>query len=296
MKVKDKFILIKDIPNVLNYPSSVVDQYADYGELENMIRSIRLIENRVNHFTSKKVLELTSNVSITEKHVQVVNIDKYPLPVTYNKQTKKILLNLSAFGVSEISRLDPKTVYGSLAYGLCFRDLAEGSTFVKPTYSGPITNFLLTIFIRLFGKEYGLLGIYAAKIPAMKFLLSTYIMVSFFGIDHNNAYKKSSTFAGYDYKQDINQLKDFDFNRIDELIRALSEFKIMPGLNKYGFTAKVLKFLSLNFLPALEDNSRFISSIMASNISGNGIIPSFIYTYNTTEYNKILEISKTVFK
>jgi len=91
-------------------------------------------------------------------------------------------------------------------------------------------------------------------------------------------------------------LNKYDFKKIDDFILSLSEMKVMPGLNKHMFTAKLYRHFTINFLPALEDCARFITTMLAVNISGNGIVPGFIYTFNVTEYNKILAITKPSFK
>jgi len=44
---------------------------------------------------------------------------------------------------------------------------------IKDAYFSVIVAYLNTVFVRVFGKEYGLLGVYSNKLPKMKFLLST---------------------------------------------------------------------------------------------------------------------------
>ena len=70
----------------------------------------------------------------------------------------------------------------------------------------------------------------------------------------------------------------------------------MIGINKYRFTEKILKFFTINFIPAIEDCSRFVSSIAASNVPGSKLVPGFIYTYNEIEYNKIVQLSNYILK
>ena len=296
MIVKDKFILLKDTPNILDLSPSVINANSNIDEVKNLVRMIRLVENRVGHFTKKKVLDLVSDLSKAEQNVNISNLSKYPLPISYNIPTKSIVLNLNAFGVSEISRLEPRTLYGSLAYGICMKELYLKKSRVKDIYFAPISAFLTTLFVRAFGKEFGLMGAYATELPKLKFLIACYILSSFFGIDGKSAYKKAGSFVTYDYKEDIEKLNKYDFSKIDEFIKCLSEMRAMPGLTKHSFTAKILRFYSMNFLPALEDCSRFLASMTVINISGSGILPSFIYTYNLGEYNKILKMSQIIFR
>ena len=46
----------------------------------------------------------------------------------------------------------------------------------------------------------------------------------------------------FNYKEFENQLNKYDFFIIDDFIKALSEMKVMPGINKYMFTSKFLTF------------------------------------------------------
>ena len=54
----------------------------------------------------------------------------------------------------------------------------------------------------------------------------------------------------------------------------------MPGIDVYGFTSVFLKLLGLNFIPALEDASRFISLALGANIKGTNVFPAFLPKYN----------------
>jgi len=54
--------------------------------------------------------------------------------------------------------------------------------------------------------------------------------------------------------------------------------------------------LGLNFMPAMEDMSRFISILTTSDVRGSNIVPAWISKYNERAYQNILEISKNIFK
>jgi hypothetical protein len=295
LKNKAKFNLIKDVPNIINLSQSAIDSYSIEDSIENLIRTILLTKGRAKHFTSNRIFELVSKYSDTKKNVDVVYFPKYFLPITYNKQTKKIIINTGFFATKDITTIDSKTVYSCLVYGLCFRDLVEGKNKISDIYFSSFTNFIATIFIRVFGKQYGLLGAYVSRIPKLKFLVSCYILQSFFDISGSLMYKKALSISSYDYSGDIKELSKYDFNNIEDLILSFSELKVMPGITRYSFATKILKFLSINFLVALEDGPRFISSILVSNIANNGIIPTFIYSYNVPEFNKIITLAKKSF-
>ena len=298
MIIKDKFTLLKGTPNVLKLSSGVMKVQAVPGDRANVVRIIRLIERRVrNHYTSNQVFELTSGLREIRKRIHVVNLKDYPLSVSYNKPTKRIVINLSPFGVDEISKVDEMNVYAALVYGLCFESFVTGKKSMKVIYYGPISNWLTTVFVKVFGKEYGLLGPYTAEITKLKFLIACYVLGAFFGVTGTTAYRKAATVSSVDYKAIKDRLSTYNFTKVEDFIKSLSDFKVLPGYEIRKFTAKFYRFLGINFLPALEDVSRFVSVIATSDVTSSSIIPTFIgKTYNRSEYEKILEISKSVFK
>ena len=70
----------------------------------------------------------------------------------------------------------------------------------------------------------------------------------------------------------------------------------MPGIKVYGFTAKIFRFFKVDMLAALEDLSRFLSTIMASSVTGSTMIPSFISKYNEKEYKNIIDLTRKVIR
>lgn len=294
--IKKEFSLLKDLPNVLSLSRSVIDSYKIDGGPRKIFVILKLIENRIDHFTKPVIFNLISDIKRREK-IEIVNIPKYLLPVTYNTNTDGKIINLQAMGSTDLSRYDPKNIYTSLVYTVCFAKLVSGKYKIDQKYFVAISNFLMSIFIRLFGKDYGLLGIYSTEIPKLKFLTNCYILKSFFDVDNETMYKLSSTASTFNYKSlSIDELDNFDFYQIKDFISSLNHFKVMPGINPYIFSSKILKLFGYGFLPALEDLSRFISIITTSSLSGSNIVPTFISKYNESEYAKILEISKGIFK
>jgi len=294
--IKKEFSLLKDLPNILSLSKSVVDSYKIEGGPRKTFVILKLIENRIDHFTKPIIFNLISDIKKREK-IEIVNIPKYLLPITYNTITDGMIINLLAMGSDDLSRYDPKNIYAALVYAICFARLVSGKYKIDQKYFIPISNFLISIFIRLFGKDYGLLGIYSTEIPKLKFLTNCYILKSFFDVDAQTMYKLSSVAASFNYKNlDMETLDKFDFYQIKDFINSLNQFKVMPGINPYIFSSKILKLFGYGFLPALEDLSRFISIITTSSLSGSNIVPTFISKYNESEYTKILEISKGIFK
>lgn len=295
MIIKEKFILLKDVPNVFRLSNTIIKTYSVPGDRVNLIRAMKLIEKRVKHFSTKRIFKLTSDTHEVKKNINVVNLN-YNLPISYNMTTKRIMLNLKYFGVDEISRIDPVNIYACLVYGLTFADLINRRVVVKDLYYGPITNFLGSVFVRLFGKEYGLLGPYAAEISKLKFLIACYVLSAFFGLSGTKSYKKATGLTGIDYREIQDQLNKYDFSNVTNFIRSLSELKVLPGIDKYKFANKILRQLGVNFFAAFEDLSRFIAFMVTSSVKGSNVVPTYINDWNISEYSKILSIGKVIFR
>jgi len=293
MIVKEKFSLLKDLPNILNLSKSVIDTYKVDNGPRKMFVILKLMENRINHFTKDVIMKLLSDVRRREM-INVVNIPNYLLPVTYNKSSNNLVINLIAMGSDDLSRIDPKNLYASLVYGITFSTLVTKRYQIEEKYFSIISNFLISIFIRLFGKDFGLLGIYSKEIPKLKFLINCYILKSFFGsID---IYRKAGSASSFNYKDIESELNKYNFGEIKDFIQSLNDLKVMPGINRYIFSSKILRLFGYGFLPALEDISRLLSIITTSSLSGTNICPTFLSKYNETEYSKLLEISKDIFR
>ena len=294
MVVLDDFQLLKGNKNVLDLlPKEIIDLNVEDAK-DLMQRSLEIREKRISHFTKNQVYK-----TITGDKVKVIYYPSYILPVGYNYPTKDIILNLAAapFQTQDVSRIDSKNIYAGLVYGICFRELVERHVDVKLSLFTPVSNFLLSLFIKMFGKDYGLIGVYSTEIPWLKFAISTYVLYSFFGMtDITKCYMTAATISSVNYKDKLDKLQHCDFSNINGFTKALSTLEVMPDFDRYRFTAKVVRSLSLNFLPAFEDLSRFISICTTSCISGSNIVPTYIKSFNPSEYDKILEISKSIFR
>lgn len=296
MIVKEKFTLLKGIPNLTRYSSSVIKASEVDSGPRMVFVTVQMSERRISHFSKDYIMKFVSNVQ-ERKSIKLVTLSDYMLPVAYNTPDKGMIINLHSFNTDDISQVDPRNIYGCLVYGICLSSLVTGRVKIPATYASVFVNYLLSVFIRLFGKEYGLVGVYATEIPKLKFLISCYIHTAFFDSgNRENIYRKSATLAGFDYRPELDQFNKFNFSKIEDFIEALSKLKVMPGINRYSFTAKFLKHLGVNFLPAIEDASRFVSILTTSTVSGSTIIPKFIYTYNEREFARIIEISKRMFR
>ena len=297
MVIKDKFKLLKDIPNVLKLSSSSLRSHRITEGRETLQIVLNLLQKKVDHYTKKKVYKLLNDKK--KNYIEVVYISTYSLPVAYNKTTDQILINLSAFATREITAMNPtsKDLYGCLVYGICLRELMNKKP-IPTSFAPHITAFLLSVFIRVFGKEYGLLGKYSTQIPKLKFIISCYVYSSFFNITGSIMIRNSSIGLAYNFKEDLDKLNSYDFSNTYEFIKALDELKVFPGINKYNFVKKVLTILTIHFIPAIEDCSRFMAVLTTSMIPGitPALSPSFYYRYNETVFNTIIKYSERIFK
>ena len=299
MVIKQEFELLKDIPNLLELsPQKLKPLKLELGAKKVSV-VLKLMESKIDHFTKKKIFEYVLDIE-KRKVLEVVNMPDYGLHISYNNPTKQIIINLSPFNTNDIypNNPDPKNIYAAMVYGLCFYNLVNNKINVPEKYFPVISGFLTSMFVQIFGRDYGLLGAYSTEIPKLKLLISSYVLISFFGEEPEKSFKKAAVASGINLKDIYDEIEkgNYNFNSIIDFIRALSELKVMSGLNKYVFTSKIYKMLGPSFLPALEDFSRFIAIITTSSINGSSLVPTFINRYNREEYLKILEISKIVFK
>jgi hypothetical protein len=298
MIVKEKFDLLKGIDNVMSLSKNQIKEVSVDRGAEKIFVNLEFMKNRINHYTKDKIFKELSSSKTRDNYLHVVNLPNYPLPISYNKPTKGIIINLSPFGINDIETTKPGVfnLYALMVYGIVFRSLLTGQTKVSSKTFTVISNFLVSVLIRLFGKQYGLLGSFATQIPKMKFLTNVYILESFFGETGINAYKKASVASSFNYREIAENLPRYDFKNISDFIKALSDFQVMPNMNKHIFAAKTLRFFGLNVMPAFEDFSRFVATLSTADIKGSNVISTYLSKYNERDFAKVLEITKKVFR
>jgi len=98
------------------------------------------------------------------------------------------------------------------------------------------------------------------------------------------------------YSNELDALKQYNFMKVEDFIKCLSDLKVMPGLTLIRFTQKLYNYMGVDMLPAMEDLSRFFSIILTSSVRGSRIVPTSIYRYNEKEYFKLVDIGRKVFK
>ena len=297
MIIKKEFELLKGVPNILKIPSAELKKKTINNGIKKLNVVLTLMKDRTSHYSKEYVYGIISDLE-KRKIIAVVNMPEYNLHISYNKPTKQLVFNVAPYNVDDIyaTNPDPKNLYTQLVYGLVFYNLITEKFSLKDTYFNVISTYLLSLFIKLFGKEYGLLGTYSSSISKLNFLLNCYILTSFFGITEDTCYKKAASSSGFSYKDIVEDLKKFDFSKIEDFVKSLSYFEVFPGMNKYSFLSRILRNIGVSFLPALEDPARFIAIMTCVGIKGSNIVPTYISQYNEGAFEQITQISKLVLK
>lgn len=296
MIIKKDFRLVSGAPNILNESKGAINSYQkEENSPRHVFAILELKKKSITHFTNRKIFDLISDKKARES-IQIVNFDQYPLPVSYNKPTKGLIINLKPFEVSEISNMSPNDLYASLVYAYSFSKMVTGKFKISEAYIQRIVNYMLSFYVQVFGKDYGLVGIYAAGIPKLKFLTACYILAAYFGYPRGDKlYKKASAIAPYMYANEYEAIKQYDFSKIEDFIRSLSDLRVMPGLSLTKYTSKLWRFFGINILAAVEDASRFFSVILTSSVPGSRVVPRFLFKYNEKEYYNLIDITRRMF-
>ena len=293
MVIKDKFKLISNVDNVIKIPKNTLKtNQLEENSPRHVFTFLSLKQRSIKHFAKDTIFKFISDKRSREQ-LQVVNLEQYPLSASYNRPTRGMILNLKPFDVEEVASLSPNDLYAGILYTYTFSKLVTGGVKIQDIYARSIVNYLNSMLVRVFGKDYGLTETYAGSIPKLKFLLSCYVHASFFGYAINeNLFRKASSIAPFMYKEILGQLMKYDFSDITQFLKALSDLKVMPGIKPYGFTTKIFRFFKIDMLAGFEDLSRFLCAILASSVTGSTIVPSFISKYNEKEYKNIIDLTK----
>jgi len=297
MIIKDKFRLVSEIPNVLELSPAIIKNYSyEDNSPRHIFAFLELKRKSVPHFSNNTIFNLISNIK-TREAIQVVDLDQYQLIASYNKPTKGMLINLKPFGVKEVSSLSPNELYAALVYSYAFSKIVTKKFKINESYSKNVIDYLLSMFVQLFGRKYGLLATYSSGIPKLKFLIACYIYAAFFGYRNDiNLFKAASKAAPFLYNNEIDLLKKYDYSKIEDFIQVLSDSKVMPGLSLIRFTATIHSFMGADMLAAMEDCARFFCYILTSSVPGTRVIRSFISKYNEKAYYTMIDIMRSLFK
>lgn len=289
MIIKQNFTLLKGATNLVNLSKSQIDSLTLEGNSpKHVYVSLELKKNLIRHFAVEKILDYVKNVKMS-KDLNVLVWDQYPLVVSYNQRPHSKIINIAPeFNAKELSRVAYTGLYASLLYAYTFESIVTHKLRIPDSMASVISNYMFSLFVQVFGKNYGMTGTYSSKLPALKFVLTSYILIAFFGRKQETpTFNLAKQYSGYDYSDKIDVMNKHDLTDIKGLIDTLSDAEIMPGLNLIKFTTKVVPFFGVQFLPGFEDLSRFMSLIMTSTVSGQAIAKPFIKKYSIKNYTQM---------
>lgn len=293
MIIKDQFTLYKGVPNILNLSKDQIDNYTFEGNTpQHVYATLELKKNVIKHSVPgafQKILEYVKNVKIT-KDLKIVVLDNYPFVVSYNRKTNDKIINLNVFNAKDLGRVSPSNLYAAIVYAYTFEKIVNKKLRIPDNLAQPISNFFFSLFVQVFGRDYGFVGTYSSKLPGLKFLITAYILIAFFGRkQEKSTFNLSKQYSGFDYSGIFPVLKKHDLSNIHGFVRVLSESEIMPGLNIVRFTTRVIRSFEQQMMPGFEDLSRFMALIMTSSISQQTIAKSFIHKYQSEVYIRLLK-------
>ena len=230
--VKKNLELLGNAPNTISLPEATIDNYRVNEEEKDFFKSsVSIFSKKAkSHTTFSSVRKHIGN---DFSHFDIVRMSKYPLPVVYNTNTKKIVINISALGRRTVSSIEPRDLYALVVNGHTYSSLLYSQ--FPTANAASVSEFMSAIFLKTFSRKYGLSGSFFDLIPELRFLVSVYVLVSFFGLNINSAAKKAIITSKYQLDKTKINLDAYDFSSIKELIKVLSETGTLPGLTTYSF-------------------------------------------------------------
>ena len=97
VNVKERFDLLKNVPNILNMSISEIKQNSIELGHRKIFVNLEQVKSRINHYTKNRIFEMVSNIKTREKQFHVLYLPGYPLPIAYNKPTKAFVITRTAW-------------------------------------------------------------------------------------------------------------------------------------------------------------------------------------------------------
>jgi len=296
--IKRDFELVRGAKNIVSIsnPNSILNWYTKVYNI------FSLLDPHFSHIGKQSIIKLINNEEKTKKIFDIVSfpssIPEYHLPGCYNSSNKKQLINIGFFQINDITISKPssKELYSLFVYNYILYKIHSKQIKFNIDISQNIINYYTSMFMSLFGKQYGMIGIYTSKIPKLKFCIACYILASYFNVKGNNLFKLAQSYSTYNYDDDIELLKSYDFTKVSDFVKMISDLDVFSGFNVYKMMGRLYTSFGISFLTAFEDFGRFVAMASVCLISGNGIIPSFIYKYNSRSFDGILKITNMIYK
>lgn len=295
--IKKDFELVRGANNII---TTKMPPLNNWYQKVHMIFS--LLDSRFSHHGKKIIIDLVNDKSKISKIFEVSvfpsSVPEYFLPGCYNTSTKKQYVNIGFFQTDDITISKPsvKELYSMFVYNYVLYQIHSKKVKFNADISQNIINYYTSMFMSMFGKQYGMTGIYTSKIPKLKFCIACYILGSYFNLKKNELYRMAQSYSTYSFNDDSHILDSYDFTKVNDFVKMLSDLDVFPGFNSYKLLGRFYTSFGVSFLTAFEDFGRFVAMLSICQISGNGIIPSFIYKYNKQAFDNLLKIISIMFK
>lgn len=286
--------MIPNTPNLVSYPRASTDSHK-ISELERttIIQMMRLLLPRVKHYSVDFISKKTQRGF---PDLDFVRLPKYQLIGAYNIKTKRPFVNLSIIGKKDISLINPRDLYSIIFYAYLTKTFTDNPLSKHLRTQVEISDYIYNIFRTLFGKKYGIMAAYKEMIPKLRFIIITYVLVSFYGMKQSKAYSLADRggaderdFEGIDFNQ-------YNYYSIEDFIKSLSDADVLPGFDRHTFAktvmnAKPFEPAKLNVLiPFFEDGMRFMATTGAADLKMGTLFPTYLAAFNERLYNRIIGI------
>ena len=281
---KKQFALLKDTPNVISLPQSTVDtaKVDDYDK-NMIIQMMKLLLHRVSHFSTKF---MDRKVNDNFGDIDFVHFRKYPLVASFNERTGRPVVNLLTFGKKEVGNIENRALYAAIVYAYLCKLFTLRP--LKMNMYQDVSMYMSHALMKMFGKKYGIMASYEDMIPKLQFIVTSYILVSFFGERQKNTYSKAARFGASVKDFNIN-FDDYNFEDTRAFIKSLSDSGVFPGISTMDFAGFIINRYGMLMLPLFEDGMRFMATLGASSMPTGGLFPPYLEKLQPTIYDKFLK-------
>lgn len=284
--IKNELEIISGVENTFSFPESTIDSFRLSDEnLEDIKYIINYFLPRAkDHFLTPIVKEI---VSKNFENFDFVEMKKYPLVAAYNYTTKTCIINMNIFARKSITNIPAANLFALLVYGYITSFYSVND--LSKNFSDTISDYLSIFYIKRFAKKYGLIGSYTQYIPMLRFLVTAYVLVSFFGYDQKRAFSEASKLSETSKEVFDIDLTKYDFSSYKDFVSALDEGEVFPDITLYKLVDKLTTTLNgVHNIPMVEDSLRFMATITASTVSASTIFPVNLQFYSEDLYNQLL--------
>lgn len=296
MLVKERLMILQNCNNVVDVSQSSIDSLSplDQDDINVVLSTLKLHAPRLKENVARKYVNF--HIESELKYIDWVKIRTYPLVSTYNMNTSRSVINLTAANIRNIDNANPKDLIALVAYSHICSVLSSQMLSISTDYAIPFADYYTSYLLSIFAKRYGLTGTYEDQIPLFKFLTFLYVFRSFFGIDFNKAVNESSRYNHCPPQSVRIDLSQYDFSSITGYISSLNDSQVMQGISLYRFIDSLIKSVGIINLGMFEDCTRFCSTLFAVNVDGNSLFPITLNLFSQKKFSLVTKIIDSVVK